>query len=236
MVATTAAARNFSCLRLSSSQSSSIGAIQHLSSFPTYLISRRPTSSLLSIITSKLTHVLFSSSYSSTSFPTLSVSIPLSIVSHQAVVIRGVVSTSPTSLKFSMLRHQSSAISHFSTSNPTRPNWTPPLRSVGFVGHFKLSRVHKSHWFVMMETFGFEFETEQALFNHYIKTLAAVVGSDEEAKKKIYFVSCGFPLGFGAVVSDYIADKIDDQPGVSSIFKDYAYKDRKHKLRGNFLV
>ncbi|PIA55292.1 hypothetical protein AQUCO_00800187v1 [Aquilegia coerulea] len=177
-----AVARALSRLLLFSSHSSSIGAAQNLSSFTTNLIGRRQTSSLLSIIICNCNPAgfLFSSSYSSTSFTRLPPPIFSSTVCHRAVLIRELISPSPANLKFKMICHRSSPSSNFSSASySTSLDWTPPLRGSDLLDDivFIDTEGDNCHWLFLMETDGFEFETEEALFNYYIKTLVRAVGS-----------------------------------------------------------
>ncbi|XP_018474642.1 multiple organellar RNA editing factor 2, chloroplastic-like isoform X1 [Raphanus sativus] len=46
------------------------------------------------------------------------------------------------------------------------------------------------HWLIVMDKPGGEGATKQEMVDCYVQTLAKVVGSEEEAKKRIYNVSC----------------------------------------------
>ncbi|KAF9592539.1 hypothetical protein IFM89_015233 [Coptis chinensis] len=74
---------------------------------------------------------------------------------------------------------------------------------------------------------GLQFDSGEALMNYYIKTLAPVVGSDEEAKKKIYLVSCELgALGFGVKIDWKTSLKLGGMPDVEIVLEDYYSDDR----------
>ncbi|KAF9625598.1 hypothetical protein IFM89_024371 [Coptis chinensis] len=53
----------------------------------------------------------------------------------------------------------------------------------------------------------------------YVRTLATVVGSEEEAERKIYRIECGGCLfGFGATIDEETANKLNGLPGVLNVF------------------
>ncbi|KAJ9170376.1 hypothetical protein P3X46_018488 [Hevea brasiliensis] len=65
------------------------------------------------------------------------------------------------------------------------------------------------HWLIVMDKPGGEGATEQQIIDCYIQTLAKVLGSEEEAKKKIYNVSCGRYFGFGCEIDEETVDKLE---------------------------
>ncbi|KAK6141503.1 hypothetical protein DH2020_024748 [Rehmannia glutinosa] len=75
------------------------------------------------------------------------------------------------------------------------------------------------HWLIVMDKPGGEGATKQQMIDCYIQTLAKVVGSEEEAKKKIYNVSCERYFGFGCL------------PGVLFVLPD-SYVDAENKDYG----
>lgn len=135
-------------------------------------------------------------------------------------------------LQFPMIPHQSFAV--LNSSYSTRLYWNPPLRVSSIVealsSDYEEADYSKNHWIVLMHTVGMEFETEQALFNYYIRTLATVVGSDEEAKRKTYFVACGYPFGFGAELDDETSYGLYEHPGVTQVVEDFGHKYRKYNI------
>ncbi|KAF5182544.1 hypothetical protein FRX31_027869 [Thalictrum thalictroides] len=169
-------ARTISYLQLSFSHSSPIGSSQHLSSFLTFSTRRRPTPSF-SVIISKPTHFM-SSLFSPISFPMFRVPIPFLTVSYHALQVRGIISPSSSTLP---IPYQSSAVlNYFTDSNSTSRDWTPPIRVPCLLDPMTFCTdepdYSRNRWLISMDTYGFEFETEEALFNYYIKALAAVVG------------------------------------------------------------
>ncbi|KAF2313836.1 hypothetical protein GH714_018223 [Hevea brasiliensis] len=76
--------------------------------------------------------------------------------------------------------------------------------------------------------------TEEEMINAYVKTLAAVVGSEEEAKKKIYSVSTVTYTGFGALISEELSHKVKGLPGVLWVLPD-SYLDVPNKDYGGDL-
>ncbi|XP_042512942.1 multiple organellar RNA editing factor 8, chloroplastic/mitochondrial-like [Macadamia integrifolia] len=86
------------------------------------------------------------------------------------------------------------------------------------------------HWLVVMEP------PEPSLIrddiiDSYIKTLAQVVGSEEEARKKIYSVSTRHYFAFGALVSEELSYKIKELPRVRWVLPD-SYLDVRNKSYG----
>ncbi|XVF84191.1 hypothetical protein PTKIN_Ptkin17bG0005700 [Pterospermum kingtungense] len=93
------------------------------------------------------------------------------------------------------------------------------------------------HWFVLMLEMVETEATRDEMIDCYIKTLAKVVGSEEEAKKRIYKVCYfyGEYPGFGCVLDCDTANKLEELPGVY-IFLD-SYHDPKYKdYRGGLFI
>ncbi|KAI3892698.1 hypothetical protein MKW92_051734 [Papaver armeniacum] len=86
------------------------------------------------------------------------------------------------------------------------------------------------HWLVVMEKPQGE-PTRDEIIDSYIKTLSKVIGSEEEARMKIYSVSTRYYFAFGALVSEKLSEKIKDLPGVTWVLPD-AYLDIKNKTYG----
>jgi len=63
------------------------------------------------------------------------------------------------------------------------------------------------HWLILM--WGPPEGTRDEIIDSYIKTLAQVVGSEEEARMKIYSVSTKHYFAFGFLGSEELADKIE---------------------------
>jgi hypothetical protein len=71
----------------------------------------------------------------------------------------------------------------------------------------------------------------EEIIDGYIKTLAKVVGSEEEARHKIYSVSTRHYFAFGALVSEELSYKIKELPNVNWVLPD-SYLDVKNKDYG----
>ncbi|CAA0808703.1 Multiple organellar RNA editing factor 8-chloroplastic/mitochondrial [Striga hermonthica] len=86
------------------------------------------------------------------------------------------------------------------------------------------------HWLVVMEPPD-EKATRDEIIDSYIKTFAAVLGSEEEARMKIYSVSTRCYFAFGALVSEELSYKIKELPGVRWVLPD-SYLDVENKDYG----
>ncbi|XP_057447483.1 multiple organellar RNA editing factor 8, chloroplastic/mitochondrial-like [Lotus japonicus] len=75
------------------------------------------------------------------------------------------------------------------------------------------------HWLIMMEKPEGEPSREE-IIDGYIKTLAQVLGSEEEARMKIYSVSTKHYFAFGALVSEELSFKIKELPKVTWVLPD----------------
>ncbi|XP_002271431.2 multiple organellar RNA editing factor 2, chloroplastic [Vitis vinifera] len=87
------------------------------------------------------------------------------------------------------------------------------------------------HWLIVMDKPGGEGATKHQMIDCYIQTLAKVVGSEEEAKKKIYNVSCERYFGFGCEIDEETSNKLEDLPGVLFVLPD-SYVDPENKDYG----
>ncbi|XVF66436.1 hypothetical protein PTKIN_Ptkin10aG0035700 [Pterospermum kingtungense] len=87
------------------------------------------------------------------------------------------------------------------------------------------------HWLIVMDRPGGEGATKQEMIDCYIKTLAKVVGSEEESKKKIYNVSCERYFGFGCEIDEETSNKLEGLPGVLFVLPD-SYVDPENKDYG----
>ena len=73
--------------------------------------------------------------------------------------------------------------------------------------------------------------TRDEIIDSYIKTLAQVIGSEEEARMKIYSVSTRHYFAFGALVSEELSYKIKELPRVRWVLPD-SYLNVKEKDYG----
>ncbi|KAG8364876.1 hypothetical protein BUALT_Bualt18G0044000 [Buddleja alternifolia] len=115
-------------------------------------------------------------------------------------------------------RHTSSSL------NDPNPNWSnrPPKETI------LLDGCDFEHWLVVMEM---PEGDRDEIINSYIQTLAMVVGSEEEARMKIYSVSTRHYYAFGALVSEELSYKIKELPNVRWVLPD-SYLDVKNKDYG----
>uniref|UniRef100_A0A9I9DPR4 MORF/ORRM1/DAG-like MORF domain-containing protein n=1 Tax=Cucumis melo TaxID=3656 RepID=A0A9I9DPR4_CUCME len=95
--------------------------------------------------------------------------------------------------------------SGYSPLNDPSPNWSnrPPKETI------LLDGCDYEHWLIVLE-FPDPKPSEEEMVNTYVKTLAAVVGSEEEAKTKIYSVSTTTYTGFGALISEELSYKVKE--------------------------
>ncbi|GAV64057.1 hypothetical protein CFOL_v3_07575 [Cephalotus follicularis] len=112
-----------------------------------------------------------------------------------------------------------------SLSDPN-PNWSnrPPKETI------LLDGCDFEHWLVVVEKPEGD-PTRDEIIDSYIKILAQVVGSEEEARMKIYSVSTRCYFAFGALVSEELSYKIKELPGVRWVLPD-SYLDVKNKDYG----
>ncbi|CAL5208024.1 unnamed protein product [Lathyrus oleraceus] len=87
------------------------------------------------------------------------------------------------------------------------------------------------HWLIVMDKPGGEGATKQKMIDCYVQTLAKVLGSEEEAKKKIYNVSCERYFGFGCEIDEETSNKLEGLPGVLFVLPD-SYVDPENKDYG----
>ncbi|KAF2287335.1 hypothetical protein GH714_039661 [Hevea brasiliensis] len=115
-----------------------------------------------------------------------------------------------------------------SSLNDPSPNWSnrPPKETI------LLDGCDFEHWLVVMEKPEGD-PTRDEIIDSYIKTLAMVVGSEEEARKKIYSVSTRCYYAFGALVSEELSYEIKKLPRVRWVLPD-SYLDVKNKDYGTW--
>ncbi|CAH1425094.1 unnamed protein product [Lactuca virosa] len=87
------------------------------------------------------------------------------------------------------------------------------------------------HWLIVMDKPGGEGATKQQMIDCYVETLSKVLGSEEEAKKKIYNVSCERYFGFGCEIDEETSNKLEGLPGVLFVLPD-SYVDAENKDYG----
>ncbi|KAL6846796.1 hypothetical protein ACP4OV_024244 [Aristida adscensionis] len=118
-----------------------------------------------------------------------------------------------------------------SSLRDSSPNWSnrPPKETI------LLDGCDFEHWLVVMEPPpgdpGNPDVTRDEIIDGYIKTLAQIVGSEEEARQKIYSVSTRHYFAFGALVSEELSYKLKELPKVRWVLPD-SYLDVKNKDYG----
>ncbi|KAL3325594.1 hypothetical protein AABB24_036697 [Solanum stoloniferum] len=128
--------------------------------------------------------------------------------------------TAATSFRGFATRQTSSSL------NDPNPNWSnrPPKETI------LLDGCDFEHWLVVMEKPEGD-PTRDEIIDSYIKTLATIVGSEEEARMKIYSVSTRHYYAFGALVSEELSYKLKELPKVRWVLPD-SYLDVKNKDYG----
>ncbi|KAL3641913.1 Multiple organellar RNA editing factor 3, mitochondrial [Castilleja foliolosa] len=118
----------------------------------------------------------------------------------------------------------------YSPLNDPSPNWSnrPPKETI------LLDGCDYEHWLVVMEFNSDPKPTEEEMINTYVKTLSLALGSEEEAKKKIYSVCTTTYQGFGALISEEQSYKVKELPGVLWVLPD-SYLDVPNKDYGGDL-
>ncbi|VVA99805.1 unnamed protein product [Arabis nemorensis] len=113
-----------------------------------------------------------------------------------------------------------------SSLNDPNPNWSnrPPKETI------LLDGCDFEHWLVVVEAPEGD-PTRDEIIDSYIKILAQVVGSEEEARMKIYSVSTRCYYAFGALVSEDLSHKLKELPKVRWVLPD-SYLDVKNKDYG----
>ncbi|KAM0010144.1 putative peptidase S8 propeptide/proteinase inhibitor I9 superfamily [Helianthus debilis subsp. tardiflorus] len=120
--------------------------------------------------------------------------------------------------------------SGYSPLNDSSPNWSnrPPKETI------LLDGCDYEHWLIVMEFPNDPKPSEEEMIDSYVKTLASVLESEEEAKKKIYSVSTTTYTGFGALISEELSYKVKGLPGVLWVLPD-SYLDVPNKDYGGDL-
>ncbi|GMI72133.1 multiple organellar RNA editing factor 3 [Hibiscus trionum] len=177
---------------------------------------RRSISTLLSRALSSPSSPLCSSSLSSRSRPAFALlgNSPISI---------------PEAVK--ILTRTKTSGSGYSPLNDPSPNWSnrPPKETI------LLDGCDYEHWLIVLEFPEDPKPSEEEMIDAYVKTLASVVGSEEEAKKKIYSVCTTRYTGFGALISEELSYKVKGLPRVLWVLPD-SYLDVPNKDYGGDLL
>ncbi|EEF45583.1 multiple organellar RNA editing factor 3, mitochondrial [Ricinus communis] len=153
-----------------------------------------------------------------------------SSVSSRSRFIFSLLSKNPLSELHPNPTRSKTSRSGYSPLNDPSPNWSnrPPKESI------LLDGCDYEHWLIVMEFPNDPKPSEEEMINAYVKTLASVLGSEEEAKKKIYSVSTTTYTGFGALISEELSYKLKGLPGVLWVLPD-SYLDVPNKDYGGDL-
>ncbi|GAB2210378.1 hypothetical protein Droror1_Dr00015644 [Drosera rotundifolia] len=151
------------------------------------------------------------------------------ILRRTAAVSSTLIPHPPSSPSLIHTRPKNTRSGHSPLNDPS-PNWSnrPPKETI------LLDGCDYEHWLIVME---FEKESkpsDEEMVEAYVKTLAQVVGGEEEAKKKIYSVSTTTYTGFGALISEELSYKVKALPGVLWVLPD-SYLDVPNKDYGGDL-
>ncbi|XWS14122.1 hypothetical protein CRYUN_Cryun36dG0096200 [Craigia yunnanensis] len=171
-------------------------------------------------LTTLLTRTLSSASPSRSSFSSRS-RLALAFLNNSPVFIPDIVKILP--------RTKTSG-SGYSPLNDPSPNWSnrPPKETI------LLDGCDYEHWLIVLEFPEDPKPSEEEMIDAYVKTLASVVGSEEEAKKRIYSVCTTRYTGFGALISEELSYKVKGLPRVVWVLPD-SYLDVPNKDYGGDL-
>ncbi|KAJ4907059.1 Multiple organellar RNA editing factor 6 [Raphanus sativus] len=90
------------------------------------------------------------------------------------------------------------------------------------------------HWLIVIDKPGGYNANKEQMIDCYVQTLAKIVGSEEEAKRKIYNVSCEKYFAFGCEIDEETSNRLKGIPGVLYVVPD-SYVDREYKDYGGEL-
>ncbi|TYH55985.1 hypothetical protein ES332_D09G275200v1 [Gossypium tomentosum] len=129
-----------------------------------------------------------------------------------------------------ILTRTKTSASGYSPLNDPSPNWSnrPPKETI------LLDGCDYEHWLIVLEFLEDPKPSEEEMIDAYVKTLASVVGSEEEARKRIYSVCTTRYTGFGALISEELSYKIKGLPLVLWVLPD-SYLDVPNKDYGGDL-
>ncbi|RZC46666.1 hypothetical protein C5167_039616 [Papaver somniferum] len=118
-----------------------------------------------------------------------------------------------------------------SSLNDPQPNWNnrPPKETI------LLDGCDFEHWLIVMEKPEGD-PTRDEIIDSYINTLSKVIGSEDEARMKIYSVSTRHYFAFGALVSEELSYKIKELPGVRWVLPDSYLNVREKDYGGEHFI
>ncbi|XP_019456688.1 PREDICTED: multiple organellar RNA editing factor 8, chloroplastic/mitochondrial-like isoform X3 [Lupinus angustifolius] len=144
--------------------------------------------------------------------------LPRSTTATSLSFLRRISATSPSLRLKALFPHSHRSFSTRATSsslNDPNPNWSnrPPKETI------LLDGCDFEHWLVVVEKPEGD-PTRDEIIDSYIKILAQVVGSEQEARMKLYSVSTRHYYAFGALVSEELSYKIKELPNVRWVLPD----------------
>ncbi|KAM3345359.1 Multiple organellar RNA editing factor 6, mitochondrial [Capsicum baccatum] len=166
----------------------------------------------------------FLSSTSSSSSPSISHT-PISTVRSSFLFSHSLYPNFPKPFSFNPVRFRMNRSGGNSPYTPGTGDRAPTEMAPLFPG------CDYEHWLIVMDKPGGEGANKQQMIDCYVQTLAKVVGSEEEAIKKIYNVSCERYFGFGCEVDEETSNKMEGLPGVLFVLPD-SYVDPEYKDYG----
>ncbi|KAI0510339.1 hypothetical protein KFK09_010940 [Dendrobium nobile] len=134
-------------------------------------------------------------------------------------------------LTSSPIRRKSSSGAAYYPIMDSSSNWSNPPRKETIL----LDGCDYEHWLIVIKFPENPKPSEEEMVAAYVDTLTAVVGSEEEAKKKIYSVCTTTYTGFGALISQELSYRVERLPGVRWVLPD-AYLDAPNKDYGGLKV
>ncbi|KAG2246301.1 hypothetical protein Bca4012_090714 [Brassica carinata] len=117
---------------------------------------------------------------------------------------------------------------------PVAPSLLSRSRPLSVAGHGEtilLDGCDFEHWLVVVDPPQGDL-TRDEIIDGYIKTLAQIVGSEEEARMKIYSVSHRCYFAFGALVSEDLSHKLKELPNVRWVLPDSYLDTMEVRLKG----
>ncbi|KAL1065028.1 hypothetical protein V6Z11_D13G252400 [Gossypium hirsutum] len=132
-------------------------------------------------------------------------------------------------LTVALLNKTPTSGSGYSPLNDPSPKSSSPRPSV------LLDDSSYEHWLIILEFPERPKPLEEEMIDAYVKTLASVVGSEEEAKKRIYSVCTTRYTGFRAFFSEHLVEKLGVLPRVRWVLP-VRYCSRDHYYAGDLFV
>eukprot|EP00252_Welwitschia_mirabilis_P007763 TRINITY_DN19442_c0_g1_i1.p1 TRINITY_DN19442_c0_g1~~TRINITY_DN19442_c0_g1_i1.p1 ORF type:complete len:284 (+),score=31.78 TRINITY_DN19442_c0_g1_i1:157-1008(+) len=123
----------------------------------------------------------------------------------------------PTRTVFGLCNSFCDSFGHNKVSAFERPCLPPCLSQVRYRSWTELKDC--KHWLITLK-FPEPKPTRQEMIETYVKTLANVLGREEEAKRKIYALSTTVYTGFQCNIDEATSEKLKEQPLVNWVLPD----------------